>query len=84
MALDLTANWHPHLRELLSRADPDSALPIRVSTSEPVPPWKSSHVTLLGDAIHTMTPGRGVGANTALRDANLLRRRLAEPQRHQR
>ena len=76
VALDLTANWHPHLRELLSRADPDSALPIRVSTSEPVPPWHSSTVTLLGDAIHTMTPGRGVGANTALRDANLLRRQL--------
>ncbi|MBQ0901151.1 NAD(P)/FAD-dependent oxidoreductase [Micromonospora sp. U21] len=76
VALDLTPNWHPHLRELLSRGDPDSALPIRVTTSEPVPPWKSSTVTLLGDAIHTMTPGRGVGANTALRDARLLCQQL--------
>ncbi|MEH1029366.1 FAD-dependent oxidoreductase [Micromonospora profundi] len=77
LALDLTPNWHPHLRELLSRADPGSALPIRVSTSEPTPPWKSTTVTLLGDAIHTMTPGRGVGANTALRDARLLCEQLA-------
>ncbi|KAB1929818.1 FAD-dependent monooxygenase [Micromonospora sp. ALFpr18c] len=76
VALDLTPNWHPHLRELFTLSDPDSALPIRVTTSEPVPPWKSSTVTLLGDAIHTMTPGRGVGANTALRDARLLCQQL--------
>ncbi|KIR61729.1 MULTISPECIES: FAD-dependent oxidoreductase [Micromonospora] len=76
IAQELTRNWHPHLRELLARSDPGSALPIRVSTSEPVPAWKSSTVTLLGDAIHTMTPGRGVGANTALRDAALLCRQV--------
>lgn len=76
VALGLTRNWHPHLRQLLTRADPASALPVKVSTSEPVPPWKSSTVTLVGDAIHTMTPGRGVGANTALRDAALLSRQL--------
>jgi len=75
-ALGLTHNWHPRLRQLLVLADPASALPVKVSTSEPVPPWKSSTVTLLGDAIHTMTPGRGVGANTALRDAALLNREL--------
>ncbi|ROT28252.1 NAD(P)/FAD-dependent oxidoreductase [Micromonospora sp. HM5-17] len=76
IALELTRNWHPHLRELLRSADPGSVVPIRVATSVPVEPWPSSSVTLLGDAIHTMTPGRGVGANTALRDAALLRREL--------
>jgi 2-polyprenyl-6-methoxyphenol hydroxylase-like FAD-dependent oxidoreductase len=35
-------------------------------------------VTLVGDAIHTMSPGCGEGANTALRDAQLLRRKLVE------
>jgi 2-polyprenyl-6-methoxyphenol hydroxylase-like FAD-dependent oxidoreductase len=42
----------------------------------PLPPWEKTTVTLIGDAIHTMTPGRGVGANTALRDARLLSRKL--------
>jgi 2-polyprenyl-6-methoxyphenol hydroxylase-like FAD-dependent oxidoreductase len=72
----LTTGWHPHLRELFAHADPDSCFPVNIRTSEPVPPWPSSNVTLIGDAIHTMTPGRGVGANTALRDARLLARNL--------
>lgn len=77
LALDLTTGWHPNLRELLHHADAGSCIPVKVATSQPVQPWKSSNVTLLGDAIHTMTPGRGVGANTALRDAALLCRQLA-------
>ncbi|GAB2961379.1 NAD(P)/FAD-dependent oxidoreductase [Micromonospora polyrhachis] len=76
VAQDLTRNWHPNLRELLAQCDPGSCIPVKVATSEPVEPWKSTNVTLIGDAIHTMTPGRGVGANTALRDAALLCRQL--------
>jgi 2-polyprenyl-6-methoxyphenol hydroxylase-like FAD-dependent oxidoreductase len=33
-------------------------------------------VTLLGDAVNTMSPGRGEGANSAPRDAALLRAAL--------
>ncbi|MFF0574153.1 FAD-dependent oxidoreductase [Streptosporangium saharense] len=76
VVLDMTPNWHPDLRALFRAADPGSCFPIAIRTSEPVAPWKSTNVTLLGDAVHTMTPGRGVGANTALRDAMLLTRRL--------
>jgi 2-polyprenyl-6-methoxyphenol hydroxylase-like FAD-dependent oxidoreductase len=45
----------------------------------PLPAWPASRVTLLGDAIHNMTPMAGIGANTALRDADQLRRALLDP-----
>ena len=51
---------------------------MNIWTSVPLEPWETTNVTLLGDAIHTMTPGRGVGANTALRDAVNLCRKLID------
>jgi 2-polyprenyl-6-methoxyphenol hydroxylase-like FAD-dependent oxidoreductase len=75
-ALDATPHWHPNLRRIFELSDPDAAFPLTIATSEPVDPWPTTNITLLGDAIHTMTPGQGVGANTALRDAALLCRRL--------
>jgi 2-polyprenyl-6-methoxyphenol hydroxylase-like FAD-dependent oxidoreductase len=73
----MTKDWHPNMRKLIERSDPGSAFSINIRTSEPIEPWPSTNVTLLGDAVHTMTPGQGVGANTALRDAALLARQLA-------
>lgn len=70
--------WHPDLRTLVERSDPDHStlLPIRVV--EPRERWAPGPVTLLGDAIHATSPTGGNGANTALRDAALLRRCLTE------
>jgi 2-polyprenyl-6-methoxyphenol hydroxylase-like FAD-dependent oxidoreductase len=75
---ELTAGWHPDFRALFAAADPSTCWPISIRTAEPLPAWEPNTVTLLGDAIHTMTPGRGVGANTALRDARHLRDRLIQ------
>lgn len=75
---DMTANWSPNFHTLLELTDVDSCFPINIVTSEPIPAWPTTNVTLLGDAIHTMTPGRGVGANTALRDAALLTHKLID------
>src|SRR6185369_2427705 len=72
----MTAAWHPDLRRLIDSADVDETFRIVVRTSHPIPPWPPGPVTLLGDAIHAMSPARGSGANTALQDAALLVREL--------
>ena len=76
--LTLTPEWHPTLRRLFELSDPSATFPVAIRTSEPLQPWPTGPVTLLGDAAHTMTPGRGVGANTALLDALLLCHQLTE------
>ncbi|WP_045317442.1 FAD-dependent oxidoreductase [Lentzea aerocolonigenes] len=78
VVLDMTPKFHPNLRELFRLADPETVFEIKVRTSEPLEAWESSNVTLIGDSVHLMTPGRGIGANTALRDAELLTRKLTE------
>ncbi len=76
VALQMIAGWHPDLRRLLAESDPATVALLGIHTATPVQPWPASTVTLLGDAIHSMTPFRGIGANVALRDAQLLSRRL--------
>ena len=74
--LDRTTGWAPGLRELIGGSDSSTVNALRVRSATPVAPWSTGRVTLLGDAIHNMTPMAGIGANTALRDADLLRRQL--------
>jgi 2-polyprenyl-6-methoxyphenol hydroxylase-like FAD-dependent oxidoreductase len=42
----------------------------------PPAPWPTQNVTLLGDAIHTMTYFCALGGNSAMVDAGLLAARL--------
>jgi 2-polyprenyl-6-methoxyphenol hydroxylase-like FAD-dependent oxidoreductase len=80
VVLNLTPGFHPDLRRLFAGATPETVFQIRVRTSERLRPWEPSNVTMIGDSVHLMTPGRGIGANTALRDAELLCRKLVEAQ----
>ncbi|MFD7451183.1 FAD-dependent oxidoreductase [Kitasatospora sp. NPDC059827] len=70
--------WHEDVHRLLARWDTASLFPLRISTSAPVPPWEPGPVTLIGDAIHAMSPVLAMGANTAVRDAAELSRALAD------
>jgi 2-polyprenyl-6-methoxyphenol hydroxylase-like FAD-dependent oxidoreductase len=76
LVLDRLDGWSPGFRELIAGADPGTLNAFPVKSAGPVDPWPTGPVTLLGDAIHNMTPMAGIGANTALRDADLLRRAL--------
>lgn len=72
------ARWHPNLRKLVEMIHENEISVNRLRTSRPTARWKTSRVTLLGDAIHSMTPYRGIGANIALKDAALLVSKLIE------
>jgi 2-polyprenyl-6-methoxyphenol hydroxylase-like FAD-dependent oxidoreductase len=81
LSRQLTARWHDRLRPIFEQQIDDEAVFLKMSTSSPdgVPGWDNEpRVTLLGDAVHAMSPAGGVGANTALKDAALLGRLLAD------
>ncbi|MCU7723493.1 FAD-dependent monooxygenase [Actinoplanes sp. KI2] len=69
-------SWSPAFHALIQESDPATINAFNVKSASPVTPWPTTRVTLLGDAIHNMTPMAGIGANTALRDAALLTREL--------
>jgi len=80
VVLGLIENWHPDLREMVRQADRrNSGLgPIRYAN--PIEPWPTRAVTLLGDSAHPMPPG-GLGANLAFFDAASLSANLVDVQR---
>lgn len=79
IALSMTSRWHPKLRRLIGDTDPATIALVVIRAMDTVEPWPASNITVLGDAIHNMTPMAGIGANTALQDAALLREKLAGP-----
>jgi 2-polyprenyl-6-methoxyphenol hydroxylase-like FAD-dependent oxidoreductase len=77
LVLERTAGWHPDLRGVFEHSEPAETYPLALRATMPVDPWGEGRVVPLGDAVHTMPPTGGVGANTALRDAAALSRALA-------
>ncbi|SMQ49525.1 unnamed protein product [Zymoseptoria tritici ST99CH_1A5] len=81
MAKSLTANWHPRVKSLFDQMDEANAAFWKITCSTPsgVPEWTNEpRVTVIGDAVHSMTPAGGIGANTAVRDSALLGKLLHE------
>ena len=81
LAKSLTKDWHPRLKPLFEEMAESEAAFWKITCSTPtgVPEWRNDpRVTLIGDAVHSMTPAGGIGANTAVRDSALLGRLLTE------
>jgi 2-polyprenyl-6-methoxyphenol hydroxylase-like FAD-dependent oxidoreductase len=81
LAKSLTEKWHPRVRPLFEEMVEHEAAFWKITCSTPtgVPYWKNNpRVTVIGDAVHSMTPAGGIGANTAVKDSALLGRLIAE------
>ncbi|KAM5349688.1 hypothetical protein ACJ41O_006193 [Fusarium nematophilum] len=81
IAKTIAKDWHPRFKPLFDEmAESEAAFwKITCSTPSGVPEWPNEpRVTVIGDAVHSMTPAGGIGANTAVRDSALLGRLLRE------
>ena len=80
VAKSLTAKWHPRVKPLFDNMIDSEAAFWKITCSTPwgVPEWPNEpRVTVIGDAVHSMTPAGGIGANTAVQDSALLGKLLA-------
>lgn len=79
LARELVQGWHPSFQALFATQDESQTSILRIGTMMPtLPVWKASRVTMVGDAVHCMSPTAGIGASTSLRDAAFLGKTLAE------
>ncbi|EHK19398.1 uncharacterized protein TRIVIDRAFT_83203 [Trichoderma virens Gv29-8] len=81
IAKSLVKNWHPRFKPLFDEMIESEAAFWKITCSTPsgVPEWPNEpRVTVIGDAVHSMTPAGGIGANTAVQDSALLGKLLRE------
>ncbi|KAH6603131.1 hypothetical protein Trco_007906 [Trichoderma cornu-damae] len=81
IAKSLTKNWHLRFKPLFDEMNESEAAFWKITCSTPsgVPEWPNEpRVTVIGDAVHSMTPAGGIGANTAVQDSALLGKLLRE------
>ncbi|MFJ4650763.1 FAD-dependent oxidoreductase [Nocardia sp. NPDC088792] len=77
LTIGASADWDASVRELFAHADPETFCPITIRVGDRIEPWRSGPVTVLGDAVHAISPTGGIGATTALQDAATLAAQLA-------
>ncbi|WP_213773070.1 NAD(P)/FAD-dependent oxidoreductase [Bradyrhizobium sp. dw_78] len=76
VAAEVIGAWPDRAASLVRAGEPSAFFLVKMYTSVPFALDAPSNVTLLGDAVHAMTPTLGRGANVAMRDGALLGRAL--------
>ncbi len=76
LAVEMLRYWPEQARQFVASGDSESFFAVDMHSSIPGYLDEPANVTLLGDAVHAMTPTLGRGANLAMRDAALLGRQL--------
>jgi 2-polyprenyl-6-methoxyphenol hydroxylase-like FAD-dependent oxidoreductase len=76
LAADTVSAWPDQAASIIRAGDAAAFFLVEMFTSVPCSVDPPTNVTLLGDAIHAMTPTLGRGANVAMRDGALLGRQL--------
>ena len=76
-AVEMLAAWPERAPAIPAQGDPSSFFYVEMHSSVPSDLGPATNVTLLGDAVHAMTPTLGRGANVAMRDGALLGRYIA-------
>ncbi|KZF20981.1 FAD/NAD(P)-binding domain-containing protein [Xylona heveae TC161] len=76
-------HWHPLLRSLIAISVPKSVYVSHIKTQDPIDPWETGKVTIMGDAAHSMTPYLGKGATSAIADALALAEALKSNEKEQ-
>lgn len=76
VAGELLKDWPANAAAIPSHCDVSSLFAVEMHSSVPCKLAPATNVTLLGDAIHAMTPTLGRGANMAMRDGAALARSL--------
>lgn len=73
LAMQRSQRFDASLWVTMFNCEVESISLVPLMTMKELPLWKASSVTLIGDAVHTMPAVADLAANTALRDACLLR-----------
>lgn len=71
--------WHQPIPALIEATPAEAVVRNDIYDRPPLRQWGRGRVTLLGDAVHPMTPNLGQGACQAIEDAVVLARHLSQP-----